>query len=303
MDVLGYMRLFVEVGKRKSFRQAAEALGIANSTLSRNIADLESSIGVRLLNRSTRRVELTETGEEYFKLCQSIVEDAQNAHETLLNVTLRPMGTLKISMTHEFAVGYLAPILSEFANTYPLIKFEFDVNIHPVDFIADRFDLAIRMGKPPVIPGTLVVRKLRQIRRYLYASPEYLKLAPPLEHPTDLANHVLCIGRNVSKPTEIWRTLHKGSEKVDLMGGSRFVMNTTGIAQALAVNGLGIAALDPEMARCDVSNGRLQSILADWKLEPVNIYIVTETRHLPAKTKIFIAFLQERLGTGETDNS
>src|SRR5207247_4874191 len=108
MDRLHHMRLFVEVAKRKSFRAAADALDMSNSTLSRNIAELEKAIGLRLLHRSTRKVELTEAGEVYFRRCQSIVEEALGAHEALRDVSERPAGTLRVSMTHDFAVGYLA---------------------------------------------------------------------------------------------------------------------------------------------------------------------------------------------------
>src|SRR5690349_15485868 len=125
MDVLNYMRLFVEVARHKSFRGAADALGMPNSTLSRNIAELEKAIGLKLLNRSTRRVELTEAGETYFKRCECIVEEALSAHEALLDLAERPMGLLRVSLTSSFAVGYLAPILKDFANEYPLIKFDF----------------------------------------------------------------------------------------------------------------------------------------------------------------------------------
>lgn len=301
MDVLSYMHLFVEVAKRKSFRHAAEALGIANSTLSRNIADLEASIGIRLLHRSTRKVELTEAGEAYFRRCQSIVDEALSAHEALLNVTVRPIGTLRVTMTHEFGVAYLAPILADFARAYPLIKFEFDINSRAVDLTVDPFDLAIRLGTAPVTPATLVVRAMKPQQRYLYASPEYLRLAPPLAHARDLANHVLCVGRHASSPTDVWRTLYRGDEKVEVMGGSRYVLNSSGMAQALAVNGIGIAALDAEMAKVDVAAGRLQRILPEWVREPLNVYLVTDTRRLPARTQLFIAFLKERLGVDEAE--
>lgn len=304
MDVLNYMRLFVEVGKRKSFRAAAEALDMPNSTLSRNIAELEKTIGLRLLHRSTRKVELTEAGEVYFKRCQNIVEEALCAHQALRDVSERPIGTLRVSTTSSFAVGHLAPLLSEFAKAYPLIKFDFDLSARRVDLQADPFDLAIRLGPAPTAPSTLVARQIASIPRHLYASPAYLENGPRLEHANDLANHVLIVGAAASRETEVWHGLRRGDETVHVMGGARFVVNSADLSRAMAANGIGITGVDPELARNDVAAGRLRRVLPDWKLEPTPVHIITDTRHLPARTKLFIRFLTARLGepgTGEQD--
>jgi DNA-binding transcriptional LysR family regulator len=296
MDVLNYMRLFVEVAKRKSFRAAAEALDMSNSTLSRNIAELEKTIGVLLLHRSTRRVELTAAGAVYFKRCQSIVEEALGAHEALRDVTERPIGTLRVSMTPDFGVGYLAPMLGEFARAYPLIKFDFDLSSRVVDLQSDPFDMAIRLGAAPTGPSSLVARPIALLPRYLYASPAYLKAAAPLTHANDLANHVVCMGQRSSGETDVWRRLMRGDETVEVMGGSRFVSNSAAMSMEWAANSIGIAGLDPQIACANVAAGRLQRVLTDWQLEPVELHVITDTRHLPARTKLFISFLKARLG-------
>lgn len=295
MDVLNYMRLFVEVARRKSFRAAAEALDMPNSTLSRNIADLEKTIGMRLLNRSTRKVELTSAGEVYFTRCQSIVQEAMSAHEALLDVSERPIGTLRVSLTAGFAVGYLAPILSDFANLYPLIQFEFEASSRLIDLQADPFDLAIRVGPPPTSPSSLVVRQIALLPRFLYASPAYLKKAPPLTHPRELAQHVLCSRPGATKPTEVWHQLRRADEHVDIMGGARFVTNSAALALTMAANGLCIAALDPQIARHELLAGNLQRVLPEWSLQPVQVNAITDTRHLPARSILFINYLKERL--------
>ena len=297
MDVLNYMRLFVEVAKRKSFRAAAEALDMPNSTLSRNIAELEKTIGLRLLHRSTRKVELTEAGDVYFKRCQSIVEEALSAHEALLDVSERAIGTLRVSMTSSFGVAYLAPLVNEFATAYPLIRFEFDVSSRRVDLQLDRFDLAIRVGAPPTTPSSLVVRQLALLPpRYLYASPAYLRQAPPLDHARDLARHVVCAPPVFGNAPEVARLLHRGAESVPVGVDARFTTNSADMGRAMAGHGLCIVALDPQMAQLDVAAGRLQRVLDGWWLDPVTVYAVTDTRHLPARTKLFIAFLKQRLG-------
>jgi len=150
VELLSYMRLFVEVARAKSFRRAADALDMPNSTLSRYIAELEKTMGLRLLHRSTRKVELTEAGEVYFKRCQSVVEEARIAHESLLDMVERPTGTLRVSMPADLATDHLAPIIADFAKMYPLIAFEFDLSPRQVDLQTEPFDLAIRIGPPPM---------------------------------------------------------------------------------------------------------------------------------------------------------
>ena len=295
MELLSYMRLFVEVARTKSFRGAAEALDMPNSTLSRHISELEKKIGLQLLHRSTRKVELTAAGEVYFKRCQSIVEEARIAHESLLDVVERPSGTLRVSMPVDLATGHLAPILREFAKAYPLISFEFDVTPRRVDLQSDPFDLAIRIGPPPTTPSTLVARQIALLPRYLYASPDYLKAAASLTHPDDLTKHVLCIGQGATNQDEVWRTFHRGEERVNVMIASRFRMNSVGLSRALAVSGVGIAVLDTDLAREDVASGRLRRVLPKWSLAPVPVHAITDTRLLPARTRLFIDFIKARL--------
>lgn len=295
MELLSYMRLFVEVARTKSFRGAAEALDMPNSTVSRHISELEKAIGLQLLHRSTRKVELTAAGEVYFKRCQSIVEEARIAHESLLDVVERPSGTLRISMPVDLATGHLAPLLSDFAKAYPLISFEFDVTPRRVDLQSDPFDLAIRIGPPPTTPSTLVARQIALLPRYLYASPDYLKAAAQLTHPDDLTKHVLCIGQALTNQEEAWRTFYRGEEEVNVMIASRFRMNSVGLSRALAVSGVGIAVLDTDLAHEDVASGRLRRILPEWSLAPVPVHAITDTRLLPARTRLFIDFIKARL--------
>ncbi|CAM5473446.1 LysR substrate-binding domain-containing protein [Eoetvoesiella caeni] len=295
MEVLSYMRLFVEVARMKNFRRAAEALEMPSSTLSRQIAQLEKTIGLRLLHRSTRKVELTEAGEVYFKRCQSIVEEAQIAHESLLDVAERPTGTLRVSMPVDLATDYLAPILADFSRAYPLIAFEFDLTPRRIDLQSEPFDLAIRMGPPPTAPSTLVARRIAVLQRFLYAAPAYLKKAPPLKHASDLSQHVLCIGKGATKPGGVFRFFDRDDKVVEVVSTTRFVMNSVGLSRALAKQGIGIAALDTELARDDVAAGRLIHVLPEWGLKPIEVHAITDTRFLPARTRLFIDFVKARL--------
>lgn len=220
------------------------------------------------------------------------------AHESLLEVVERPSGTLRVSMPVDLATGYLAPILVDFAEAYPLIAFEFDLTPRRVDLQAEPFDLAIRIGPPPTAPSMLVARQIALLPRYLYAAPSYLKEAPPLSHPDDLSQHVLCVVGGAVRQGDVWRTLYRGEETVDVMISTRFAMNSVGLGRVLATHGMGIAVLDTELARDDVALGRLVRVLPEWSLEPVQVHAITETRLLPARTRLFIEFLKTRFSSG-----
>jgi DNA-binding transcriptional LysR family regulator len=282
------MGLFVEVVKAKSFRRAAEAIGMPNSTLSRRISGLEKTIGLRLLNRTTRKIELTEAGQLYFERSKRIVEEARLAHEQLGEMLAQPSGMLRVSLPVDFATIYLTPLVAEFARRYPGISFEFDLTPRRVDLIAEPFDVAIRMGE---LADSGLARQLARLPRYLYASPQYLELSGEPEEPADLAKHeCLCMPRAAT-----W-TLDDGTKKIEVAVGGRFTLNSVGMIRRLATLDFGIALLAEEIVADDLADGRLRRVLPLWQASPISVYAITETRLLPAKTQRFIEFLQQRLG-------
>lgn len=291
MELLNDMALFVEVVKARGFRHAAEAVGMPNSTLSRRISGLEQAIGLRLLHRTTRKIELTEAGQIYFERCKRIVDEARLAHEQLGEMLAQPSGVLRVSLPVDFANIYLAPLIAEFARRYPGIRFDFDLTPRHVDLVAEPVDVAIRMGEPP--SSNLIARQLARLPRYLYASPRYLELSGAPDQPADLARHeCLCMS---TAQADVW-TLHDAAATVDVAVGGRFRLNSVGMIRRLATLDLGIAVLAEEIVADDLADGRLHRVLPQWQATPVPVYAITETRLLPAKTQRFIEFLRERLG-------
>jgi len=290
VDFLNDMALFVEVVKARSFTRAAETLGIPNSTLSRRISELEKGIGLRLLHRTTRKIEPTEAGQLYFERCKRLVDEARLAHEQLGEMLARPSGLLRASLPVDFATIYLAPLIADFARLYPGISFEFDLSPRQVDLISDPVDVVIRMGEPP--NSNLIARKLASLGRGLYASPRYLEVSGEPEHPADLVNHE-CL-RMRSAGADRW-TLSRASESVDIDVGGRFELNSVGMLRRLASLDLGIALLPEGIAGQDVADGTLCKVLSQWQSSPVSVYALTETRLLPAKTQRFIEFLRDKL--------
>ncbi|MBV7538675.1 LysR family transcriptional regulator [Duganella sp. sic0402] len=288
MELLNDMALFIEVASTLNFRRAADVSGIPNSTLSRRIAALEKHIGLRLLHRTTRKVELTEAGQLYYERCRRIVDEARIAHEQLGEMLAQPTGILRASLPVDFATIYMAPLIAEFSRRFPGITFEFDLTPRRVDLVTEPFDIAIRMGEQS--DSNLIARLLARLSVQLYASPQYLAQNGVPEHPTDLVRHE-CLGFPKSGR---W-TLHREAETIEVDVAGRFLVNSVGMFRRLATLDLGIIMLPEEVAAEELAAGRLQRVLPEWHGQSTPVYAITETRLLPAKTQRFIEFLQANL--------
>jgi DNA-binding transcriptional LysR family regulator len=282
------MGLFVEVARAKSFRKAAATLGMPGSTLSRRIIALEKAIGLRLLHRTTRRIELTEAGQIYFERSKRIVDEARLAHEQLGEIVSQPSGTLRVSVPVDFAIVFLAPILPEFRRLYPGISLELDLTPRRVDLVAEPFDLAIRMGELP--DSHLIARRIAEVPRCLYAAPRYLDARGEPNEPRDLSRHECLLFPKESK----WQLRRDGATTEAEVDGSVRV-NNVGMMQHLSIEGLGIGMLAKESVIDELASGRLRRVLPEWHASPISVHAVTETRLLPAKTQRFIEYLKEGL--------
>jgi DNA-binding transcriptional LysR family regulator len=291
MEFLNDMALFVEVVKAKGFRGAADTIGMPNSTLSRRISALEKMIGLRLLHRTTRRIELTEAGQIYYERCKRIVDEARLAHEQLGKMLAQPSGVLRASLPIDFAVTYIAPLIAKFAGLYPGVTFDLELASRRVDLVSEPFDVAIRIGEPE--NSQLIARPLTTLPEYLYASPRYLDRSGEPAEPADLGRHE-CLSL---LKAGAW-TLHNGMRTINVPIGSRFTLNSIGMIRHLAALDMGIVMMMEEIVADDLASGRLRRVLPQWQGTPVCVYAITETRLLPAKTQCFIQFLQKHLGEG-----
>ncbi len=289
MELLNDMALFVEVVKARGFRSAAEALGMPNSTLSRRIGALERAIGLRLLHRTTRRIELTEAGRTYFERCKRIVDEARLAHEQLGDMLAQPSGVLRASLPVDFAMTYLMPLIAEFASLYPGIAFDFDLTPRRVDLVSEPFDVAIRIGESE--DSQLIARTLASLTPRLYASPGYLERSGEPVEPAELQRHE-CF--NILQ-AGTW-TLHNAAQTATVAVSGRFRLNNVGMICSLAALDMGIVLMPEEIVADELASGKLRRILPGWHGTPMPVYAITETRLLPAKTQRFIEFLRERLG-------
>jgi DNA-binding transcriptional LysR family regulator len=285
--MLREMALFVEVAKAMSFKRAAEASGVPNSSLSRRIADLERAVGVRLFNRTTRAIELTEAGALYYARCREIVEAARIAHEQLGDLAERPRGRLRVSTTAEFARLFLGPLLADYTARYPEVVIEMDLSPEKVDLISQNYDLALRIGPQP--DSGLIARQLGVVRTTLFAAPSHLaRLGNPV-HPTELEAHPVIRNLNAPRP-DVW-VLRQGEDTVEVTVGGPLVVNNFGLMRQLAVLGLGVATLHEPMVGPDVRAGRLARVLPDWILQEAPVYVLMPSRLIPAKTRLFLDLL------------
>jgi DNA-binding transcriptional LysR family regulator len=293
MDVqLNDIALYVEVAKRKNFSRAAQALDIPTSTLSRRVSELERGIGMRLLNRSTRRIDLTEAGKIYYERCRHLVDEARVAHEQLASLSGQPKGKLRISISTSLAQLFLPAVMGAFARKYPDIECDFDLSARAIDPISNPFDVALRFGAQP--DSNLIARRLVLMPNQLYASPEYLAANGVPQAPQDLAHHQ-CLRQTRSKAPSVW-TLHSGNtvERVEVSG--QMSASHAGVLGRLASSGMGITSLPVfDAMRRAIEQSGLVRVLPEWHLSPIPLYALLPTRNPPAKTTAFLDFIEPHL--------
>lgn len=308
---LNDIALFVEVAKRKSFSQAARALDMPTSTLSRRISELERAIGLRLINRNTRRLDLTEAGAAYMRRCQGLIDEARLAHEQLQSLSGGPSGNLRVSMPYSLAIWLLPETINDFTDRYPEVECEFDLSMMTVsDAQGTPFDVVLRFGREADYPhaspdngngapfapiGGAVVQELVSLDNYLYASDRYLERYGEPMTPADLAQHQ-CLRTTIDEAHSYW-TLHNGTvaERIPVRG--HLAANNMSIAGTLAGLDLAITrmphcqALEPIIKR-----NSLRRVLPGWSVDPISIYVVYPSSIQPAKTRAFMDFIRPKLG-------
>jgi len=285
------MVFFVEVARVLNFTRASQASGIPIATLSRRVALLEKRVGVRLFQRTTRRLVLTEPGKRYLERCERIVQDAAAAQEVLKEAAERLTGHLRVSMPVEFGLSLVAPLIDEFSRLYPEITFEADLTPRPANFADENIDLSIRLGE--IGDSALIVRRLGNAARLFYASPAYLAKYGEPAHPRDLGRHA-CILQSYMEQPGIWRVV-SGRRSVDVNVHGRFSTNNVSMTLKFAEQGHGIAALSPPNVRQSFDSGAIRQILADWSLPPMPVHAVLTSRLVPARVRAFLDFLASRL--------
>jgi DNA-binding transcriptional LysR family regulator len=283
---LNEMLVFARVVQAGSFTTAGAELGMPKSTVSRKVSDLEARLKARLLQRSSRKLSLTDIGHTYYEYCARIVDEIENAERAVSSLQDTPRGLLR--MTAGTGTTFLGPLVRDFLKRYPEVRLELSFTGRVVDLIEERFDLAIRAGT--LTDSTLVARSLGAVNWLLVATPAYLRKRGRPRSPKELTAHDCMLF--AAGPNGASVRLAKGNQTVQVPLSARLLAADADVLYAAATADLGIALLPAFLCVEDLRARRLERVLGDWEAPSTPIHVVYPTaRHLSPKVKTFVEHL------------
>ena len=305
MDRLHSMRVFSRVIEQGSFARAARELNLSPAVVTRLVADLEEHLGARLINRTTRRLSLTDTGENYLERVRHILTEVEEAEALATAATSEPRGHLRVLCSPAFAVHQIAKMLPKFRALYPKVTLELSVP-GPVDTVDENFDVSIiTEGRRP-LDGSFVARRLARSEVIACASPEYLDKRGRPKHPSELVHHEAMVPNFIHE-----LTFHSGPWGDDEPAGEsvtlpmpRPALSTihTDTMYAAALAGMGITGLPSFVAEDALLENALERVLPQWRMLTTTLYAGMPTRkHVPARTRAFVDFLVQTFGGEDRD--
>jgi len=287
---LNEILVFARVVQAGSFTAAAAALGMPKSTVSRKVSDLEERLQSRLLQRTTRKLSLTDVGRTYYDYCARIVGEVEDAERAVSTLQETPRGLLRV--TAPINVAFLGPIVSDYLKRYPEVRLDLFCTGRTVDLVEERFDLGIRGGV--LADSTLIARRLGSAKWLLVATPGYLQRRGRPRSPDDLSKHdCLLFG---AAPDSGGLRLENRDRSVQVALSPRLTVTDIDVVYAVATAGLGIAVLPAFRCVEDLRARRLTRVLADWNVPSTLLHVVyPSTRHISPKVKSFIDHLHARM--------
>lgn len=293
MEPLSTLSVFVRIAETGSFSAAARNLGISKSSVSKKLAGLEERLDARLINRTTRRLGLTEVGAAFLVRAQRILAELQEAEQAVTQLTAEPRGVLRVNAPMSFGISHVAPAMAEFMAAYPDLSVTMDLNDRRVDLIEEGYDLAVRIADLP--DSSLIARKLAPARRVVCASPDYWARHGMPGHPSDLSRHNCLIYTYLPSGNE-WR-FHGPEGMIPVRVDGPFKANNGDALRAAALAGLGVCFSPTFIVGDELRAGRLVTALDAFEDDTVSVYAVyAHRRHLSAKVRIFVDFLAKRFG-------
>lgn len=291
-DRMFQIEFFVQVAELGSLTKAADKLDMSNAAASRTLLALEERLGARLVERTTRRLWLTEVGQVFYRRCSAMLSEIAEAEAEVNEATLQPTGTLHVTSPVSFAMLHIAPSLPEFQRRYPQLKVQITTANRYFDFIEAGMDVAIRTREYES-DSNITVRKLARNWRVMAASPGYLAEHGTPRQPQDLKSHRMLI-YNLAKDPGVLH-LSRGLEQQDIEISSVVDSNEGQVIVSAGLAGLGILIQPLYIIHDEIVAGRLVPLLMDWALPPLTINIAYQSRrHLPAKIRVFTDYLVER---------
>lgn len=291
MDRFTELELFVHTAELGTLSKAAEKLDISNAAASRHLAALESRLKVRLVERNTRRLALTNAGHDFYARCKNLLAEMAEAEASVNAALVEPTGTLTVTATISFSMLHLAPLVPKFQKLYPGIKVKLLGANRYYDIMDSDIDLAVRTREFEA-DSSITIRRLAETRRVLAASPAYLAKRGHPKTVSDLEGHDVLIYSHANHPNVMAFT--KGDEKLSVKIQPSLESNDGQIVRAAALAGAGILVQPKYIIYDDLVAGRLVPVLDDWHLPRLTINLAfQDRRYMPAKTRLFIDFLLE----------
>ena len=293
MDKLTSMVVFTKVAKAGSFASAAKELGLSRAMATKHVMQLENSLGIRLLNRTTRNLSLTEVGAVYLERCLQVLDDIEETELAVTRLQTEPRGTLKVNSAPFFGAYHLAPAIAAYHEIFPDVSVELVLQAGYVDLIEEGFDLAVHLDD--LHDSSLIARRLGSSQRVVCGSPSYFKKHGMPSTPEDLKKHN-CLVNSTLPPRDQWHFSEPETGKTTMIKVSGTLQaNVADAIRMAAINGLGVCLLPTYMAGQDLRKGRLQAVLQHHVPAPMEIHAVYPHRkHLSAKVRTFVDFLHER---------
>ncbi|MCL1142226.1 LysR family transcriptional regulator [Shewanella gaetbuli] len=300
MPDLNGMMLFAAVVRANGFSQAARDIGQAKSTISRKVAQLEEELGVRLLQRDTRNISLTQVGALFFQHCESISQEIEAAKAIIENTHNDISGSLRIAIPVSFSQEVIGHLCSSFMRLYPNIELDIQFTDSDVSLVGEGYDIALKYG--PLQSSDLVARLLFERQPILVASPNYIKKFGAPATPQELSQHQgILLGTTLSAP--IW-SVGKGNRKIMATFQRKVRVNSANMVKRFALDDFGIALLSNTSCKQEIASGSLVPILQEWPMDSIKVYgVYSSRRQLAANISAFLDFISKRYSNQESLNS
>lgn len=293
---LAAIEIFARVVEAKGFSAAARRLNLSKSAVSKHVTRLEKSLGVRLLNRSTRCVSLTEIGREFYERCADILAAAEQAELAATRMQAEPRGTLRVTSPVAFGIACLAALLPDFLRARPGLAVDLTLTNRAINLVDEGYDLSVVIAQE-LQPG-VVARRVAAIRRTLCAAPAYIAERGMPGTPDDLHDHN-CVVYTGDAQQRKW-CLHDGRGTTSVTVAGNFLANNFAVLHQSVLRGVGVGLLPDFLAAPDVRRGALVKVLPEFEPDEAALYCVyTANRHVPPKVRAFVDFLISRLGPDE----
>ena len=295
MDRLSDIAVFVRVVEQGSFTSAADALDISKAAVSKYVSRLERRLGARLLNRTTRKLTLTEAGTALFDGASGALDQIKSAEDVVYELVGEPRGRLRVTAPAYFGATFLIPLIAGFLKKYPRIRLELDLENRVVDLVEERFDVGIRITT--LADSSMVARRLASVRMVTAASPRYLERAGIPKHPQDLTRHS-CLTYSLTRTPGEWYYRGRDGESIRVPVGGGLRCNSDQALKEAALAGIGVVRFPGLFISSELSDDTLVRLLPDFELEPSSICAVFPSRsNLAPKVRAFVDFIAATLKT------